>query len=448
VVFDGRVLAIGSVTSGSTTHNLYALDRDTGALLWAHPIPAIIAGSWSSPAIDARNHAAIVASGTQVRCVDLASGALRWQATLARSVVNASPVLTTDLPGRNRVFITDYDGVGTDGRLYCINAESRSGANPWDPGQIVWSVPVGATSGNTPAYLGRRVYVATVGDWTFAPGEVHCFPADADTPPTPIWAAQNPKLEGFFGGVAVGRDRWGDLSVFAASYAFYGGTSSANLVKIDAASGAVRWSVDANRTSATPVIMPDGRVALSTGVNGYGSVPALQIFRDHGETASLLWDSSIATWNDANANGVRDAGEFTSVGGWSNQPALGRLDGRLTLFAGVMPASASSTASCSQLRAIDLESATPVFLAMTSTSAGSTPAIVDENLFSIGPAGLAAFGPIAPRYDVDGNNVINLNDLHAWHQGIGQRDVNRDAAVTPADAQQLEAELQRQGAPH
>lgn len=446
VVAEQKVLAIGSITVNSvTTYNLFALDRDTGSVLWAHAIPAIVAGSWSSPAIDRRNHAAIVASGTQVRSVDLATGSLRWQATLTRSIVNASPIVTSDMPGRNRVFITDYDGVGTDGRLHCINADARSAQNPYDPGQIVWSVPIGATSGNTPAYLGRRVYVATVGDWGFAPGQILCFPADTTAAPAPLWAADNPKGESFFGGVTLAPDSLGTLSLYAASYAFFGGITSSNLLKLDAVTGTIRWSVDANRTSTTPVVFPDGRVALSAGLNGYGTVPTLQIFRDNRTSATLIWDSAVATWTDTNANGVRDAGEYTSVGGWSNQPALGRLDGKLTLFAGVMPTNANSTGACTQLRAINVDSltASPTILAMTSTSAGSSPAIVDENLYSIGPSGLAAFGPLPPRYDVNADSKIDLEDLYAWNQGTGQRDINRDGTVNSADLQMLDAELQR-----
>jgi len=235
------------------------------------------------------------------------------------------------------------------------------------------------------------------------------------------------------------------LAVYAASYAFYGGTTSANLMKIEANSGAVQWSVDANRTSAAPVVLGDGRVVLSTGLNGYGSVPAIQVFRDLQSSATLAWDSSLATWVDANANGLRDQGEFTSVGGWSNQIAVGRMDGRLTALAGVMPTNANSTGSCTMLRAIDLEGQTPVILPMSSSQAGSTPALVDGNVYSIGPGGLTAFGPLPPRYDVDQNGVVNLDDLHAWHQGAGARDVNRDGAVNASDGAALEEELAREG---
>lgn len=446
VVSDDRVLAIGSVTVASvTTFSLYAMDRATGAIAWAQPIPAVVAGSWSSPAIDRRNAAAVVASGTQVRAFDLSTGAPRWQTTLTRSIVNASPAITDGLRGGNRIFITDYDGVGTAGKLYCINADAHTIANPYDPGQIVWSTAIGATSGNTPACLGDRVYVATVGDWGFAPGQIMCFDARARVAPAAAWITDNPTGEGFFGGLAIAPDHRGALSVYAASYAFFGTTTSANLVKLDAASGELRWSADANRTSTIPIVLSDGRIILSTGVNGFGSLPAIQVFRDDDTSAPLIWDSSLATWTDANLNGVRDAGEFTSVGGWTNQPVVGVLDGLHVLYAGVMPTGASSTASCTQLRTILIDSpaAAPSILASSSLAAGSTPAIVDENLYSIGPAGLAAFGPTPPRYDVDGDGRLTVDDLHAWNQSAGERDINRDGATNTTDLRMLEAELQR-----
>src|SRR5262249_37171237 len=154
-----------------------------------------------------------------------------------------------------------------------------------------WSVTIGASSGNTPAVWNGRVFVTSAGDGGFGPGQVWCFDARAITAPTPLWVTLNPAGEPFFGGTCV-HERQGGADLFCASYAFYGNSTSANLLKVDAATGAVRWSAPCNRTSSTPLVLPDGRVCLSGGIRGYGSVPTLQLFRDDATTATLLWDSA------------------------------------------------------------------------------------------------------------------------------------------------------------
>ena len=75
--------------------------------------------------------------------------------------------------------------------------------------------------------------------------------------------------------------------------------------------------------------------------------------------------------------------------------------------------------------------------------AGSSPAIADRNLYTIGTAGLAAFGPPPPRADVNTDGTIDLEDLYAWHRGQGQRDVDGNGSITDADRAALEAELRR-----
>ena len=73
----------------------------------------------------------------------------------------------------------------------------------------------------------------------------------------------------------------------------------------------------------------------------------------------------------------------------------------------------------------------------------STPAIADSNLYTIGAAGLFAFGPPPPNFDVNADQKVDVDDLYAWDQGMGLRDVNLDGSITSADALALEAELRR-----
>lgn len=68
----------------------------------------------------------------------------------------------------------------------------------------------------------------------------------------------------------------------AASYSFTGGRTSANLVKLDALTGVMSWSVGCNRTASVPVYVEGGRVVVAGGLDGFGSIPTLQLFDDLG----------------------------------------------------------------------------------------------------------------------------------------------------------------------
>jgi len=430
-------IAVGSVIiSGSAQFRLFAVDRRTAALRWAAPLPTPSLSSWSTPAIDTVNNTVIAATGRFVTAVDLFTGQPRWQAELEREVVNASPLVTSDLPLTNRVFITDFDGFGISGRLYCINADPRRiPLNPYNPGEIVWSTPIGATSGNSPAYARNSfgeptVFVTSVGEFSFAPGLILAFPADATASPFPRWVFENPKPEGFFGGLCVASSGT-ELFLYAASYAYFAGINSGNLVKVRADDGQLVWSVDCNRTASTPIPVADNRIAVSTGISGFGSRRSVQLYRDLGSTAIRLWDS----------------GDTTPLGGWTHQPvsAPAGIGPARTLFVGTTPVSADIGAACTDLYHINLDQTpgSPGFILQHFTGAGSTPALADSNVYTLGSAGLVAFGPRPFDFDVNGDHRVDVDDLYAWSQGRGNRDVNQDGLVTLADQVALEAELRR-----
>lgn len=446
VVSPSHALAIGSIQLAAKQFSLYAIDRRTGAIAWAAPIASPTLDSWASPALDLEHNAAIVATGTTLASFDLATGTLKWSLTLAAPVVNASPAVTADLLMRDRVLITEYDGFAGNARLVCVNIDAFDGAfNPHQPGAIVWTYPLGFASGDTVAYHQGRAYVGTMGDPGYAPGSILCF--DVVAGPAPLWSFENVINEGFFSAPAVhqptARDP-GDHGAFvlAASYAFTGGRESANLVKLDALTGELRWSVACNRTGATPIVLPDGRIALSGGLKGYGTLPTLQLFADHETWSERLWDSALNTWTDSNHNGQLDLGEFTVMGGWTHQPAL--VPKKNVLFIGATPTGGSSYAPCTDLYAIDITklptgvgNAQPGFIAAQRTGVGSAPAIDAASLYSIGAAGLQAFGPAPAHTDVNADGLTDIEDLYWWEQGRGDRDVNRDASINSLDHVEL-----------
>lgn len=436
VVGRQRLYALGR--SGGISR-LFAFRRADGACLWSSPVPNPVTDSWSSPALDEGSNTIIVAAGNRVLSFDAESGTQIWSATLSRNIVNASPLLTPEVP--RRIFITDADGFGMSGRLYCINADPFDAArNPHPPGQILWSTIIGGSSGNSPAYAGDRIFVATVGEFGFSAGSILAFDARATAPHAPLWAYENTEPIGFFGGLSA---RNGE--VYAASYAFSGGQNAANLVKLDAASGSLLWSVPCNRTDAIPIILDDGRIILSGGIAGFGASPSIQLFQDNVSHATQLWDSAIATWIDANSNGLRDPGEYLSIGGWTHQPLALTTPTSTRLLVGTLPAGTSTATPCTHLRLIDLSVAptSPSFIVQTFIGAGSTPALVGASVFTIGAGGLHAFGP---DLDVNRDGWIDAEDLHAWEASgpvPGTRDVDRNGITNDADRRLLIEEIRR-----
>ncbi|QOI99877.1 MAG: PQQ-binding-like beta-propeller repeat protein [Phycisphaeraceae bacterium] len=452
VVSQNCVYALGSVRVGDQRlYSIYAIDRWTGGVVWSSPTPAPYFESRSTPAIDARNRAVVVVVGSFVMAFDLITGQSRWITPLPRPVVNASPVVTDDLPFRNRIFLTDYDGFGVEGRLYCINADPRMGAwNPFDPGEVVWSETLGTTSGNTPAFADGRVFVTSAGDFGFEPGAVACFDARSLNAIGPLWRTENVMPEGFFGGLTASGG-----SVYTASYAFFGGTWSSNLLKLDAASGGVVWSTPCNRSASIPVAVPGRspleptRVVVSGGLNGFGTRPTVQVFDDLGSSASVVWQSPTGLWWDLNGDGVMDASENLSVGGWSTQPLVSREgvagEGRRVVLVGTMASTPGGESPDVALTAIDLDSLGlgPPKIIGRYAGAGSSPGVAGGCVYTIGAGGLVALGPAPMAYDVNLDEVIDLEDVYAWEQGRGRRDVDRDGVITAADRKALIRRVRR-----
>ncbi len=437
VVEGARVYALGK--SGGVDR-LYAIRRDDGEVVWGAPVDPPYLGSWSTPAIDQGGGAVIAASGTSVRAFDRVTGALRWQTPLPRPVVNASPLVIDDMVNRGRVFVTDYDGFGAEGRLHCINADPFNAAlNPWQPGEIVWSVVLGGTSGNSPAWREGVVYVASVSDESgVSGGMIRAFDGSASAAPEALWEFENPAGTGFFGGVCVHAEGGGGTGVFVygASYAFSGGQTAGHLVKVDAVDGSLVWAVPCNRTSATPIPLGDGRIVLSGGAVGFGSMPSVELFRDDG---LLLWDTALETWRDVNSNGVMEVGEFLLVGGWTHQPAAAAAGGGgAMLLAGAAP-TANWSGACTDLYVLDLSRtpSEPGFIVEQAIGLGSTPAIADGNAYTIGAGGVGALGAPVCYANCTGEGSLTIADFGCFQTrfvaGDPYADCNGDAALTVAD---------------
>ena len=159
VTHDGKVYVNAKYynESGSFTNNqIIAINVDRGQDAWTTVIEKGVLDSWASPTIDTTNNAVLIGSGNVVYSLDADDGSVNWSTELEKSVVNASLCVAS-----GRAFITDYDGFGVTGKLYCINLAANTQDNPYQPGDIVWSDTIGGTSGNTPACRDGVVYQVT-----------------------------------------------------------------------------------------------------------------------------------------------------------------------------------------------------------------------------------------------------------------------------------------------
>ena len=411
IVMDGRVFARAHV-SGEPV--VVAADARTGAFAWMTPTPDSSGGfleSWASLAGDAANGLVLVGVGSALYALDAETGTVGWTTALQRSVVNAHPVVTDDLGAADRVFITDFDGFGFEGRLYCVNVDAFDAAlNPHQPGDVVWSVAIGGTSGNTPAYADGVVYVASVGEAGFVPGELFAFDATADAP-TELWrfslGVAGVGVEGFFGGVSVR-----DGAVYAATYDFFGGQDAGTLVKLDASDGSLVWSAACNRTSSMPIALDDGRVVVSGGLDGFGSLPSVQVFDDLGSSAVMLWDSALDSWVD-DGDGIVEAGEYVRMGGWTHQPVAFDSSAGMRLVVGAIAAGGQASGVQGELRVVDLgaQPGDAGFVVGDLVGGGGSAAVGYGFVYSVGAGGLTAFGPTFDR-DLDRDGVVDVEDLY------------------------------------
>ncbi|MEP0845612.1 MAG: PQQ-binding-like beta-propeller repeat protein [Phycisphaerae bacterium] len=396
-------------------NRLIAFAADDGERMWTAPIAADTRDSWSSPAVDLRTGLVIACADEFVYGVDLDDGSVVWTRALNKEIVNASPLVTSDLTVNgtpaNRVFITDYTGTSANAKLYAINIDPfHSSDNPHQPGAIAWSVSLPNASGNSPAYADQVVYVSSRG------GLVKALDARSGGQ---LWQRQidlsgYPPLSGFFGGITL---RNGAL--YLAMYVFTGGENNAAIFKLDAATGDIVWSAPAERSSSTPVVLDDGRVFLSGGIDGdFGSYSKIQAFQDQGAFATQLWDTHV------------DSGGSLVVGGWTDQPVYFRE----RLYAG-RPGMAPHFSAFDELYALDLtrQPGEAGFVTSKRSGAGGPAAAAHGRLYSVGADGLVAFNP-SPEClaDLNGDGQVNVADLsrllevYGSHEGDGTYDAECD----------------------
>ena len=401
---------------------IIALDALTGEHLWQEPniIDLAVYNSASAPVIDTKNNTVLIGSGLHVFALDADTGHRQWTTQLINPVVNASICPATDL-NHARAFITDYYPVGANGRLYCLNLDPCSPENPYLPGQIIWNDVLGATSGNTPAYHNGVIYVANVN----SPGEygaIRAYPADTLDPSEKLWQTSDPNFEGFFGGLTVTNDGF----IYAANYDFYQWVQdNSALCKIDCFDGSIVWITQTERSRSTPIVVGD-IIYIAGGLPGpYGSRPKIETYRDHGNSATKLWQTPADI----------------IIGGWSHQPVY--ANGKL--YVGAIPTqSANYNDPYTDLYILDITKTPdePDFIIEPNyPGCGSSPTVTYDAIYSIGSTGLYKFHQPALLADIIPDQLVDAADLAAMTQtwlttpplGTCRADLNLDGTINLLD---------------
>jgi outer membrane protein assembly factor BamB len=349
-VADERIFVYARNTAG-TGHEVLAFSEVDGRLLWSQTVGTAVQDSWSSPTVDTARSQVLMPSGYKVTALRADTGAIVWETTLNASlpIVNSSVCVVGD-----RAYITTQAPYSAAGKVYVLNL------NPAHPtlaaGAIITSVALTKSLGNEVAYdatLDRLLvtdYGGYVRRWTTACAQ--------------DWAFIVPTPSGTYGAPAAGSAIDGD-SVYFATYNYYG---NGRLFRVNKSTNTQVWMATAERTDSVPVVT-DSLVILSSGVTGFGSTPKIQAFNK--TTGTKVW-------------------EWTSAGYWTVFPiVVGH-----TLFVGAK-SSGGFYEACTDLYALDLTK-TPSdagFVVGHYVGAGSSPAYANGNIYTIGAAGLYAFGP-------------------------------------------------------
>lgn len=394
LLYAGKVLAYVRCAEEPNSQ-IAAWDADSGRLLWSVRIDQACDGSSSTPCVDTKHNSVLIGSGLRVFALDVNDGSPIWESPtlLDGSVVNASICVASDLPYA-RAFITDAAYQVPDGRgghLYCINLDANEPNNPFRPGEILWRYHLGNSLGNSPSYQDGRVYVASAEKRPDgrAGGQISAFDASATSEPgKPIWTAPSDewiaadpcnRIAGpFCGGVCVTREGF----LYAATYLWDLTTTENNstLVKIDCNDGAILWTAAVERTDTIPVVVGQ-TVFVSGGAAGdYGSKPKVQAFRDLGDKAELMWDTSV------------DLPDI-QIGGWIAQPSYA---------AGMLYVGAQSQPyfdflwrpngnGCLYVLDVTRLPSDAGFVVSQVEGCGNAPAVTDDSVYSLGPNALMKF---------------------------------------------------------
>ncbi|AKB30295.1 cell surface protein [Methanosarcina siciliae T4/M] len=333
VVAGGKVFVIcgagGMEESTDDIPQLVALDEFNGDISWNVSIPKAVYGSWASPAYD--DGMVFTATGPELGCYDAETGEKIWcfnDTVGSQGAVNSGPAIADGM-----VIFSDWDG----SHYYCLDEYT---------GYLLWSFEVVGDGQSVPAYADGKFYLTSWGYGSSYAGHAYCV--DAVTGDQ-VWHINN--IEQNF----CGSPAYKDGVLYLTTYNFYG---DGDLLALDAADGSIIWQQTIERTDSTPAFAY-GNVYVCGGCSGFSNV---QTYCFNASTGEKIWETPSLT------------GEDGGIGGWTCSVAV--ADG--LAYVGT---EGNGYFGYNDLYALDAFTGEVVWHA---PHAGSTPAISDGMLFSIG----------------------------------------------------------------
>lgn len=249
---------------------IYALNADTGALIWKYGIDGPVFGS---PAV--ANGVVYVSGVNSLFALDASTGALVWHYGLTYQSQYCSPTIVNNI-----VYFTS----GPD--VYALNATS---------GALIWEYTTAGTNPNPPAVTNGIVYVNS------GAGTVYALNANTGAL---IWSKQLGSTLGpprTLGGTLAGQA----VSNGVLYVGIQGKPRFYTLYALDAGTGAVRWSKMLSSLYMETPAVANGMVYVVSGTMVYGL---------NASTGAVLWQAAGYGSSPIVANGVVYTGAWVGTG--------------------------------------------------------------------------------------------------------------------------------------
>lgn len=316
---------MGATKTGES--RLVALDEFTGEIIWNASIPKSAGGAWASPAYD--NGMVFTATGPELGCYDAETGEKLWCFNDTQGdVCNSGPAIADGM-----VIFTDWDGP----YYYCLDEYT---------GELLWKFEVLGKGQAVPAYADGKFYLTSWGYGNVCQGHAYCVDA---TTGKEIWHINNVKNN------LCGSPAYKDGVLYLSTYPFYG---TGDLLAMNATDGSIIWQKDVERTDSTPALA-HGNVYLCGGCKGFSDV---QTYCFNATTGEPVWETPAKLSTEG------------GIGGWTCSVAVAN---------GLVYVGTESEGffGYNHIYALDAFTGEVVW---DVPYAGSTPALADGMLFSIG----------------------------------------------------------------
>jgi outer membrane protein assembly factor BamB len=253
-----------------------------------------------------------------------------------------------------KVFAGDWSG----SHCYCLDEET---------GEELWNFTVSGYAQGTPAFANGNVYFTS---WVYVGGHVYCVDAETGSE---IWHKT-------FDLDACGSATVVDDVVYFTTYNFYG---DGDIYALDATNGSILWQKTIQRTDSTPAVTY-GNVYVTGGCAGYSDV---QTYCFNATSGELIWNTTASD----------------GIGGWTCSVAV--ADGKV--FVG-KPGDFFGYAGTYALDAFTGD------IIWSYPEGGSSPAVADGMVFTIGDGKVYAFGGASEKsvFDTGKGTYPSISGTH------------------------------------